>query len=210
MTGALAIFLLTLGASSAAADTTTFTINQGNAALSGFSGPFATVTVDRSDSTHATITFTAAGSYFLGAQGMGGVNVNGSFSLASIAAGNLPDATDGGSSNEDGFGNFKQTIDNFDGAGHAVTSLQFSIVATGGNTWSSATSVLTNNSNGASVAAHIFAGCTGSAPNRTCTATGYASTGGAVNTPEPTSLTLFGGVLVFTAIKIRRRKTRVA
>ena len=150
-----------LGFQQAKADTYSFDLNVGNAALTtgGFNGPYATVTVNLTDSTHATITFAAYNGYLIGGAQAAGVNVSGSFQLVansfSWTGGNASTAfSDGGANNLDGFGSFKQTIDNFDGFNAAVTSLSFKLLATNGNTWGNAMSVLTSTW---LAAAHIFA-----------------------------------------------------
>jgi hypothetical protein len=73
------IAIACLGLQQAKADTT-YTLSQGNAAISGFAGPYATATVHLVDSTHATVTFTsntvAGNIYLLGDGGSVAVNVN--------------------------------------------------------------------------------------------------------------------------------------
>src|SRR5467141_3436150 len=70
----------------------TISLSTGNPGISGFPGPYGTVGVTQTDSTHATILFTALDSpntlfsYLFGAQGAAGVNVNaGSFSVSSAS-----------------------------------------------------------------------------------------------------------------------------
>ena len=110
----------------ATADIIFFDVTAGNAAIAGFPGPYAHVVVDRTDSTHATITFTSLLSggdiYLLGGQGAAAVNVNAtSWSIGSFAASNggtgfTPGPlSDDGSAHEDGWGVFNQTIDSFGG-----------------------------------------------------------------------------------------------
>jgi hypothetical protein len=90
---ALALALaVTLGAGRASADFI-FELTTGNSAISGFTGPYATVDVHLTDSTHATITFAslaAAGNiYLMGTAGAAAVNVNASsFSVGSFSASN--------------------------------------------------------------------------------------------------------------------------
>ncbi len=85
--------LLTFGAPRASADTISFTINTPNTAISGFTGPYATVTVNRTSTTMATITFTsdtAAGNIYLMGDGSSvDVNVNAtSWTVSGIAGSN--------------------------------------------------------------------------------------------------------------------------
>ena len=71
---------LTSGVGSAMADSITYTIDNPGSALSGFAGPYATVTVNLIDSTNATITFdsstTAGITFLMGASQVADVNVN--------------------------------------------------------------------------------------------------------------------------------------
>ncbi|HYU97543.1 MAG TPA: PEP-CTERM sorting domain-containing protein, partial [Pyrinomonadaceae bacterium] len=186
----LAMFaLVALGSAiSARADQVVFTLTNGNSAISGFTGPYGTVTVNRTDATHATITVTGntVGSniFLLGGQGIVGLNFNGA-----VTAGVLPgELSLGGAANEDGFGSFNFTLDNFDGFSHAVSTFSFSVTLNSGS-WATANDVLTPNGSGNSVAAHIFVSCP------TCTeaqATGYAANGPNPAVPEPTSMLLLG------------------
>src|SRR5262249_17771833 len=85
--------MMTLGVRSASADTVNFDLTTGNSAISGFTGPYAHVVVDRTDSTHATITFTSLTNsgniYLLGDGGSVGVNVNASsWTLGTITGSN--------------------------------------------------------------------------------------------------------------------------
>jgi len=72
--------LLACTAQTASADLITYTLNTGNDAIAGYAGPYASAEVNRTDATHATITFTSLGgggySFLFGGQGAVGVNVN--------------------------------------------------------------------------------------------------------------------------------------
>src|SRR5713101_7903097 len=55
----LAVAALAFGTPSARADVITFNLDTPNTAISGFTGPYGTVTVDRTSTTTATITLTS-------------------------------------------------------------------------------------------------------------------------------------------------------
>lgn len=132
-----------------------------NSGISGYTAPYASVNIHWTDSTHANVTFTGLSNssniYLLGDGGTAGVNVNASsFSLSNLTGSNDPsDLSNGGAGNEDGFGSFNLTINNFDGFEHAHHSVSFTLTNTSG-TWGSSDDVLTGNSQGYRAAAHIF------------------------------------------------------
>src|SRR5262249_37331442 len=90
----LASFLaVTVGVSDASADVYNFSLTNPNSALSGLSGPFGEVSINLTNSTHATVTFTSdiVGSnvYLFGDGSSVGLNVNStSFSVSGISCGN--------------------------------------------------------------------------------------------------------------------------
>jgi hypothetical protein len=198
----------------AAADMFSFQLNLGNSAISGFTGPYAEVTVDRTSATAATITFDGLSSgsnfYLLGDGGSVGFNVNGAFSLGTITSTAL-NATftpgpfsNGGAGNEDGFGSFNQTINDFGGNVNSAEEIVVNITATGMNSWSSAQSVLTPNASGFLAAAHIFVS-DGNAADANL-ATGFAAGGDPVPVP-PSALLMGSGLLGLVGIGWGRRKT---
>src|SRR6266581_3060741 len=86
---AAVVALLGLSTQQSRADQITFDLTVGNPAISGFTGPYANVTVNLTNSTTATITMTSytqnGNIYLFGDGGTIGLNVNSSnFTLSSI------------------------------------------------------------------------------------------------------------------------------
>lgn len=198
------------------ADTTTITIANGNTAIAGCcTGPYATVDINRTSTTTATITFTSLTNggyiYLMGDGGTADLNVNGTYSLGAVTESNsisgfTPTFDANVPGNVDGFGTFNLSLNNVDGFKDSATSISFTLTATGTTTWSSAANVLAANSGGSTAAIHVFAcavpGCSTSSG---AAFTGFAANGSQV--PEPVSMLLFGSGLVAIGAKLRRRKS---
>jgi hypothetical protein len=203
--GVAMAFVVSLGASSASADSLTFDLGTGNSAISGFLGPYAHVAVNRTDTTHATVTFTSLTNsgniYLLGDGGSVGVNVNAtSWTLGTITGSNAGTGftpgpySNGGAGNEDGFGSFNQRINSFDGYTHSSDTISFTLTDTSG-LWLSASNVLIGNGSGNTAAAHIFVTSSPANGANGALATGFASNG-AVSTPEASSTLLLSLALL--------------
>jgi hypothetical protein len=196
--------------------TTTYTLSTPNGSIAGFPAPYGSVTVNLDvTQTIATITFTAANTaafqYLFGDGGTAAVNVNGAFTLGAITGTHLPGFgfhpgegySNGGAGQVDGFGNFNLTINSDDGYTRSSDSVTFTLTKTSG-TWSSDANVLIANAQGAFVAAHIFVAAFPADPNAGALATGFASNGGAVNTPDGGTTVMLLGVAL-GALGIARR-----
>ena len=204
LSAAAAASALALTFGTAASALTTYTLSTGNVGLSGFPPPYGTVDVTLANATTANIVFTSATPtyYFLGAQAAD-VNVNATTWTLSNLLGNGGALTNGGSNTVDGFGVFNQTIDQFDGFGARSSSISFTLTNVGG-TWGSDSLVLTANSLGNTVGAHIGAcdaGCT------QFLSTGFATNGPGGVIPEPATWAMmivgFGGI----GAMLRRRRS---
>jgi len=164
-----------------------FSLNQGNSALSGNAAPYGTVTITRVDNNTATVTLSALGLYSFGDGGTLGLNLagGGTFTFDNVSGttinGGTFDAGDyssDGAGNEDGFGDFNFRVKTFDGFNHSATSLTFTLHNTSG-AWTTEAAILEQNANGNNVAGHVFVrNADGSNPE----ITGFATV------PEPTTV----------------------
>jgi hypothetical protein len=201
-----------------------FDLGTGNYGLDGFTGPFEHVDVHLTDSTHATITFTSYANakgqiYLMGDGGTVGVNVNAkTWTVTGLTASNNlggPFQNDysrlqsAGAANEDGFGSFNQTFQNFDGFNWSFNKVSFTLTNTGG-TWAADTAVLAGNVNGYKAASHVFIA---NADLSNTNVTGFATSDGSggIVTPAPPSAVLLGvgAALCGFAGWSRRRPVRV-
>ena len=201
--------VLTVGSAQA----NSYSLDAPNLQLSGITGPYGSVDVSLSDSTHAVITFTAGvenGNQFLfGGQGIADFNVNASSFTATFGSfSQLPGftpaiITSAGAGNVSSLGNFNQTFDGFDGFSHATTTLTFNVTDISG-TWASAADVLTPNADGSTVGAHIFVTSFPGNVNNGAIVTGFASDGGSSVPDGGTTAVMLGGAL--SALGLVRRK----
>jgi len=202
---ALLIAVACVGLQQAKADLVTYTVTQGNPAISGYTGPYGTVAVIRTDSTHATITFTslaASGNiYLFGGASSVAVNVNAtSWKLGPITGSNSGTGftpgiySNGGSGNVDGFGVLNQTINSFDGFKHSSSTISFTLTNISGS-WSSAGQVLRANPTGYFAAAHIFVTTYPANAANGALVTGFAANGGAQVPDGGATVMLLGAAL---------------
>jgi hypothetical protein len=192
--------------------TFTSTLNVGNTAISGFTGPYGTVSITLINPSTATVTFhsnTVAGNvYLFGDGGSVALNVNAAtFSVSNIVGTNSgtgfhPGPYTVGSGNDDGFGHFNLKITSFDGFTHAASNITFTLTNTSG-TWASASQVLAFNANGFDAAAHIFVTSAPANASNSALATGFAGEGQGHVPDGGTTVMLLGAAL--GALGIARR-----
>jgi len=203
---AVLIALAGLGLQQAKADTFISSLNQGNTAISGFTGPYGTVTITTNGTNQATVTFTsntvAGNAYLFGDGGSVALNVSvATFSVSGISGSNAGTGFTPGpfsqmvAGNEDGFGSFNLRIRSFDGFTHSSDTITFTLTNTAG-VWGSAASVLALNANGFDAAAHIFVTTSPANASNSALATGFAGEGGGVVVPDGgTTVMLLGAAL---------------
>lgn len=204
-------------APSARADVITSSLSVGNDAISPFPGPYGSVLINRTSTTTAVITFTAAAGYRFGDGSAFDLNVNSAnFTISapvltgpnSPACSNCGQIDTGSGIQVDGMGRFNLVNDLETGMGGALARgadiASFTLTNLSG-TWASVSDVLAFNLAGFDAAAHIFVcstpACTGGAVQ-----TGFAGEPRTTTVPEPTSLALLGGSLAAAGLLLRRRK----
>ena len=187
------------------ADAFTSQLNTGNTAISGFTGPYGTVTITLVNSTTATVTFTSntvAGNIYLFGDGSSvALNVNAStFSVSGITGSNAGTGftpggwTSVGAGNVDGFGTMNLRITSFDGFTHSSDTISFTLTNTSGS-WASANDVLVFNSKGFDAAAHIFVTASPANAANGAIATGFAGEGTGQVPDGGTTVMLLGAAL---------------
>jgi hypothetical protein len=118
-------------------------------------GPFGTVNVNLTNSTTATITFTAASGYLFVDGGSVAVNVNAAangWTIGNFFSNGNPVSGDG-AGNEDGFGSFNQKV-SMQNSSNGASIISFVLTNTSGM-WLGAANVLAFNGQNWKVAAHI-------------------------------------------------------
>jgi PEP-CTERM motif len=211
----LALLVLVCLSSRAQADSITYDLSALN--ISGYTGPYGTVTVDRTSSTTATVTFDSLTNggyeYLFGANSAADVNVNASTWTISSISGTPAFTTggtlsDGGSGTVDGWGVFNQNVNDKVSFPGSYTEISFTLTDTSG-TWANAGSVLTANGKGYYVGAHIITCAGGTSSCTAATDTGYAAGNSPVPEPNSMALLAFGAVCLAGSGLLRRRHSEV-
>jgi len=211
------------------ADIFTSDLTVPNDNLSGFTGPYAGVTVDLTSSTTATVTFTSLTNtfngqnviYLLGGASAVDLNVNGTFTVSDLTKSNsgtgflsthkvmgktVSDLSVGTAGNVSQFGDFNLTIDNFAGFTHSASTISFDLTATGGTTWASADSVLFFNADDYDAAGHVFPATNPAFANNNVygSLTGFAGEFIGANVPDGGTTVMLLGIALVGLGAVRR------
>ena len=230
LVGMAAIALVvSVTASGARADTESRDLFWANSAISGSGtqpldcsanscanpAPYVKLTIDRTDSTHATVTFDAYDGYTMGGSQAADLDVNASSFSISGLGGTARTGGSGvnlstGSGNVSVFGSFTETTTEFDGWQWSLDKVTFTLTNLSG-TWATAHDVTDNSAGNFWAAAHIFvcsdATCTAQKLNTDGTGlTGFVGGAATTGVPEPATIALLGLGLLSTGGIARRFK----
>lgn len=218
------VILALIFAARGASAVITLSLSTPNAAISGFTGPYGTITVTFVDSTHATVTLTSntvGGNIYLFGNGSTiALNTNGTATASAISGTNagtgfsppgpfsqtspVPHATQQVS----GFGRFNMVLDDFDGFPHSVDFLSFTLTKDSGS-WANESAILTPNAKGHEAAGHVFVTSFPANKDNGALATGFASASNGTNgmsVPEASPLLFVGAGLLGLLTLVRRTR----
>jgi len=205
---------------------TSFNLTVNN--LGMYTGPYVQVTLTLVDAHNIDVLFSSlsngGNTYLMGGQGTVAVNVKNpdDVTVSNIANSNpfpggfvndTGDVTLQGPGNEDGFGSFNKTFDTFDGFTHSSSQVSFRLTDNV-NSWVTFSDAFELNDSNFVAAAHIFVCANPCNQDNGAVATGYARNGPTptqfdiTETPEPTTMALFGTGLLFAASRARRHAKR--